>query len=305
MASKSSVAVIIPTHNRLKLLPEVLDSILAQTVPTEIFVMDDASSDGTEAAIREKYPNVIYHRENIGKGPTFQRNKAAALTQADILCTIDDDCVLKSPKTLEQTLEAFDHPRVGAVTIPFINILQNPRVSSMTPNRDEIFATYEYFGGMIAFRRDVFLGVNGYRTFYFMHVEESDLMIRMLAAGYIVRLGWGDPLHHLESPLRNSPRLDRQEARNYVLFSYYNVPWPNLPSHLAATAMLSLRNGFRRKHPLRAVYGLGLGFAAIAHEWNSRSPVSREIYRLARSMKNREYVPLKELEPFLPPPRKF
>jgi glycosyltransferase involved in cell wall biosynthesis len=305
VASKFSVAVIIPTHNRLKLLPQVLDSIFAQSVPLEILVMDDASSDGTESAIREKYPKVIYHRENISRGPTFQRNKAAALTQADILCTIDDDCILQSPKTVEQTLDAFDHPRVAAVTMPFVNILQNPTVRSVAPNRDEIFASYDYFGGMVALRRDVYRGLGGYRPFYFIQVEEPDLMIRMLQAGYIVRLGWADPLHHLESHMRDTPGRDRQGPRNYILFSYYNVPWPNFPLHLTATAILCMRHGFRIKHPIRAAQGLGQGFAGIIHEWGSRSPVPQEIYRLARDLKKQNYIPLREMESFLPPLRKF
>ena len=38
--------------------------------------------------------------------------------------------------------------------------------------------------------------------------EESDLCIRMLAAGYVVRLGSSDPIHHFESPKRSFSRMD-------------------------------------------------------------------------------------------------
>ena len=199
------VAVIIPTHNRRDLLKQVLDSVLAQTVAAEVYVMDDASRDETAAMVRAKYPQVFFHREEKGKGPTFQRNKAAAMTRAPILATIDDDCILVSDKTLEQMLEGFDHPRVAGVTLPFINVLADQTVRTAAKKEGPLLATLDYCGGMVALRRDVYLGLGGYRTSYFIQVEEPDLCIRMLQAGYVVRLGWSEPLRHLESPLARCP----------------------------------------------------------------------------------------------------
>jgi hypothetical protein len=66
-----------------------------------------------------------------------------------------------------------------------------------------------------------------------------------------------------------------------------------------------MRHGFRIKHPIRAAQGLGQGFAGIIHEWGSRSPVPREIYRLARDLKKRQSISLREIESLLPPLRKF
>ena len=203
-------AVIIPTHNRIELLAKTIDSVLAQTVQSEIYVMDDACTDGTEAMVRSKYPGVLFHREEKSRGPTFQRNKAAAMTGADILFTIDDDCIVSSPNTFAQTLEAFDHSRIGAVTIPFINVLQDQKLHSAAPDRVSVVATHDYFGGMVAIRRNIFHHVGGYRSFLFIQVEEPDLTIRLLQAGYIVRLGWADPIQHMESPLRNRPGRHRQ-----------------------------------------------------------------------------------------------
>src|ERR1017187_4370293 len=80
-----AVAVIVPTHNRIELLPKVLNSILAQTVSSEIYVMDDGSSDGTEAMVRRDFPQIHFYREEIPKGPTFQRNKGVEQTQAEFL----------------------------------------------------------------------------------------------------------------------------------------------------------------------------------------------------------------------------
>jgi glycosyltransferase involved in cell wall biosynthesis len=263
--------------------------------------MDDASSDETPRRIPRDYPQIHYHREERNRGPCYMRNKGVSLSDAEIIFTIDDDCVLTSPRTIEQTLAGFDPPRVGAVTVPFINVRENRTVLSAAPDPAAVVATFFYYGGMIAFRRDVYLAVGGYRDFMFMHVEELDLMTRMLAAGYVVRLGSADPLEHFESPLRDSPRLHKLGPRNAVLYSFYNVPWPDFPVHLAGTMLACIRRGFQHGHPIMVLEGLGQGFAGVAHEWSQRDPVPRDVYKLSRVLKRRGEMPLMEMEASLPP----
>jgi succinoglycan biosynthesis protein ExoU len=90
--SGATVATIIPTRNRVDVLSDVIRAVQAQTIPSEIFVMDDASTDETATRIPKEFPQVRYFREEKNKGPTFQRNKAAAMTKARFLVTVDDDC---------------------------------------------------------------------------------------------------------------------------------------------------------------------------------------------------------------------
>src|SRR5205085_1470900 len=52
LAAMSTVTAIIPTYNRAALLPRAIRSVLAQTHrPLELIVVDDGSSDGTEAVV--------------------------------------------------------------------------------------------------------------------------------------------------------------------------------------------------------------------------------------------------------------
>jgi glycosyltransferase involved in cell wall biosynthesis len=293
-------AVIIPTHNRIELLKKTLDALLAQTLKAEIFVMDDASSDQTSTIIPRDYPQVRYYREETAHGPTFQRNKAASLTDAQIIFTIDDDCLPTSPKVLEETVAAFDHPRIAAVTLPFVNVLRDKGVHSAAPGPGT-FASYDYYGGMVALRRDLYLAAGGYRENFYMHVEEQDLTIRLLADGYVVKLGTTVQIEHHEPAQRDRPALDRSGSRNAVLFSFYHVPWPYFPVHLLGTVAVCIRRGFSIGHPFRATHGLLQGFAAIVPQWRNRKPVSREIYKLSRELKRRGNMPLQELEQRLPP----
>lgn len=292
-------SVIIPTKNRKAILCETVASILEQSVPVELLLMDDGSTDGTQQMLRDRFgehPRLHIHRFETSKGPTIRRNQGAQLARGEVIFTIDDDCTLPGPDTFEQTLAAFDHPRVGAVTIPFINVLKDQTLISAAPDSEKIYATYDFYGGMVAFRRDVFLRLGGYRTHYFMHVEEPDLSVRLLSEGFIVRLGSADPIHHHESPIRESKRLHELGPRNHVLYAAYNVPFPDVVPHLLVTSWRAFAHTLKIRHPGLGLKGIARGWGASICEWPRRRPVSRACYRLSRELKARGWSALDEIE---------
>ncbi|RYX82803.1 glycosyltransferase family 2 protein [bacterium] len=291
--------VIIPTKNRKDILRETVASILAQSIPVELLIMDDGSTDGTSQMLQDEFgsePRVQVHRSPISQGPTIRRNEGAEKAQGEVIFTIDDDCTLPCPDTFAQTLAAFDHPRVGAVTIPFINVLKDKTLISAAPDSASIYATYDFYGGMVAFKRDVFLRLGGYRTYYFMHVEEPDLSLRLLSNGFIVRLGVAEPIHHHESPIRESKRLHELGPRNHVLYAAYNVPFPDVVPHMLITSWRAFAHTLKIRHPWLGVKGIARGWGASLHELPRRRPVSRVCYRLSRELKRRGAVALQEIE---------
>ena len=204
---------------------------------------------------------------------------------------------------VSQTLEELNHPRVGAVAIPCVEVRQNPQLQQRAPEGPGVPVVYSYVGTAHALRRDAFLRLGGYREFLFHQGEEEDYCIRMLAAGYVVRLGRADPIHHLESPRRDFRRMDLYGRRNNVLFAWCNVPMPFLPVHLAGTIVSGLRRGWRVGRPWRMVQGLAMGYAEIFRRWKQRRPVDARVYRLYRELMWRGGAPLSEIEPRLPPLR--
>ena len=56
--------VVIPTLNACELLAEAVASIEAQTVPVEIVVVDNASSDGTLEMLAARFPQVTVVRNS-------------------------------------------------------------------------------------------------------------------------------------------------------------------------------------------------------------------------------------------------
>ena len=290
---------VIPTRYRVEELRGLLRSLHLQTVPVEIHVMDDGDSDAAGEMIRREFPQVHHHRIAANRGPTFQRNRGMELASADIVFPVDDDTLFVSPRTVEQTLTEFDHPRVAAVGIPFVNVRQDQIVRQRAPETDGVQVIHAFVGAAHAIRRDVFLRHGGYREHFFYMGEEGDLCVRMLQAGYVTRLGKADPIHHFESPRRDFRRMDYYGKRNLILYTWHNVPWPYFPIHLAITAARGFWHGLRLGRPLASWAGLADGFGLCLAGKIHREPVRRTTYRLMRRLV-RGSLPLSSVEIQLP-----
>lgn len=85
------ISVIIPTYNRVKLLPRALESVLAQSYQDiELLVIDDGSTDETEQLIKNNYPQVKYlYQQN--RGVSAARNLGISRAQGEWLAFLDSD----------------------------------------------------------------------------------------------------------------------------------------------------------------------------------------------------------------------
>jgi glycosyltransferase involved in cell wall biosynthesis len=163
------VSLVIPTSNRAGELRDLLRSAYEQTVPVEVLVMDDGDSEASGEMIRREFPQVRHQRLGFGRGPAFQRNRGVELASCDIVLSLDDDSVFVSPSTVEQTLAGFDHTRIGAVGIPFVNVRRDRTIRQRAPDASRIWVTHAFIGAAHAVRRDLFLQLRGYRETLFLH----------------------------------------------------------------------------------------------------------------------------------------
>lgn len=98
----NSIAVVIPSFNRLALLQRALDSVLAQTVSVaEIIVVDDGSSDGTTAILQPSYPQVRFLLQE-NRGVSVARNAGIAAAGGDWIALLDSDDVWHPDKIARQ-----------------------------------------------------------------------------------------------------------------------------------------------------------------------------------------------------------
>lgn len=134
------VSVLIPAHNEEETIADAVHSIFSNHYDNlEVIVINDASTDGTEAVLQEllqEYPRLrlLHLRKNMGKAHGL--NLALAMSHGEIIVTLDADSMLDE-RAIEWAVWHFiTFPRVGAVT-------GNPRVR----NRSTLLAkiqTAEY-----------------------------------------------------------------------------------------------------------------------------------------------------------------
>jgi glycosyltransferase involved in cell wall biosynthesis len=289
--------VVITTKDRKDELPVAVRSALEQSVRPEVLVIDDGSTDGTSAMVRSTFPQVRLIRHEESRGYISRRNEGARTASGDVMFSIDDDAAFSTPRAIQQTLEDFSSERVGAVAIPYVDVLRDEQVRQMAPDSKSVYVTDSYIGTAHAVRRDVFLRLGGYREHLIHQGEEGDFCIRMLNAGYVVRLGNADPIHHFESPKRNLSRMDFYGARNAVLLAWQNVPFPFLLAHLPVTTVRCLLLTLQPDRFKTRLSGLIDGYRQCFRR--RREPVSWSAYRLARTLRKKGPKPLTELD--LPP----
>ncbi|QSA98980.1 glycosyltransferase family 2 protein [Methylococcus sp. EFPC2] len=109
------MSVIIPAYNAERFLAETLESVYAQTrLPLEIIVIDDGSSDGTEAVAKGfegRTPELIYVKQE-NAGPSRARNTGIGLARGNWLAFLDADDLWLADK-LERQIDVLRlHPEV-------------------------------------------------------------------------------------------------------------------------------------------------------------------------------------------------
>ena len=104
--SDPSISCVIAVYNGADYLAQAVDSVLAQTVGrVQIVVVDDGSTDGTDAVIRS-YGDRIETRRQANQGVSVARNQGAAFSDGELLCFLDADDRLH-PDKLQRQLEAY------------------------------------------------------------------------------------------------------------------------------------------------------------------------------------------------------
>jgi glycosyltransferase involved in cell wall biosynthesis len=287
MAKSIDASLIIPTRNRCDELRRALNSAVKQSVPLEILVLDDCSTDGTTEMIRDEFPQVTVVTSPRQTGYIAQRNRGSFLAHGRFIFSIDDDAEFSSSNVVAQSLVDFDHPRIGAVAIPHIDKGSGTVFPKRSQTEDGHYVTAHFRGTAYAVRRDVFQELRGFRSELIHQGEERDFCLRMLSHGFFTRLGRSEPIIHYESPKRDWRRITRLGRRNDILFAWQNVPFPYMPMHLFGTTVNGVRFGLT--HPqllIPTLLGLQDGYRALMRR-SPRHPVPRSTYCLSRLLVRR------------------
>jgi teichuronic acid biosynthesis glycosyltransferase TuaG len=86
------VSVVIPTYNRIGTVRAAVDSALAQSLPpSEVIIVDDGSTDGTERLFSQASGSLIYKKVEHSGLPAVARNAGIKLATGDFVAFLDSD----------------------------------------------------------------------------------------------------------------------------------------------------------------------------------------------------------------------
>ena len=113
------ISVVIPTHNRVDLLPRAIRSVQNQTYKDiEIIVVSDGSTDGTDNLMEElskKDPRIKYISYHPGHNGNYARNQGIMAAHGEYVAFLDDDDEWLPSKLEEQLKIMESDPEIGLV----------------------------------------------------------------------------------------------------------------------------------------------------------------------------------------------
>lgn len=112
------LSVVIVSFNTRLLLDRCLRAVLlaaGDSISLEIIVVDNGSSDGTIAHLRERYPQVIRLRNRLNTGFAAANNRGLAAARAPLVLLLNSDAFITAT-AIRRALDVLDScPRVGLV----------------------------------------------------------------------------------------------------------------------------------------------------------------------------------------------
>ncbi len=201
----------------------------------EIVVVDNASIDGSTAAVKAAFPDVILieNPTNIG-APAW--NLGFAKAKGDYFIIIDDDSHLEAG--LEEAIDYLNRNR--EVGILALNVVSGPYTSDMWHWKDgqEIIG---FIGCGAILRRETYNKIGGYAEWMFLYVNEWELCLRCINAGYQVRFFEKSRVVHRASKInRTSKRLRVFVTMHEMAIVYKHFP-VNRTAYLWRVAINNLK----------------------------------------------------------------
>ena len=179
-----STCVIIPVYNGEKFITEVLDSVLAQTMPIEeIIVIDDGSTDATKQIIKS-YTRVKYCYQ-INSGVSVARNRGIRESMSEFITFLDQDDLFL-PHKMEVSLKYFkNEPQIDIVRGRFQYIFMDGFTQGRTYT-EPVNPHCNFLVGSAVFRRKVLLEIGGFDE-TLAAAEDIDLWLRMEQANFVIK----------------------------------------------------------------------------------------------------------------------
>jgi len=225
-------AIMITTHNRGADLRRTCAALTSLSpAPDEVLICADGCTDDSASMVRSKFSGFSILENAERQGSVASRDRMLRLATADIVISLDDDSYPIDQDFLARVGQVLDeHPEAAVVSFAEVRDQDcGARTAPENERRGRYVSAYANCGA--AMRRDVYLKLAGFPTFFTHGYEEPDYALQCYAAGLAV---WFEPglvvRHHMSSVNRQIGRRQRLHARNELWSVLLRCPWPYLPA---------------------------------------------------------------------------
>nr|WP_110357242.1 glycosyltransferase family 2 protein [Arenibacter sp. ARW7G5Y1] len=246
------IAVVILNWNGEALLEKFLPSVTEFSKEADIYVADNASTDGSIAFLKNRYPQVGIIRNSGNGGYAKGYNDALPNIDADIYCLLNSD-VEVTKDWLIPIIGEFENNPMAAIVQPkildfkkkghfeyagaaggFIDKFGYPFCRGRIFNEleadngqyNDVKEIFWATGACLFLKKEVFNELNGFDEDYFAHQEEVDLCWRAKNKGYKVFYVGGSEVYHLGGSTLGSmdPKKTFLNFRNSLYSLVKNLP---------------------------------------------------------------------------------
>lgn len=218
----------------------------------EAIVVDNASKDGSAAAVREAFPGATVLRRPSNEGVSA-RNHGFAIARGRYVMIIDDDSY-PDPGVAPRMIRYLDeHPRTAALSGRIV--LPDGRLEAAA-------LPTVLLGGATCLRASALREIGGFCTDFFRQAEEWDLSLRMWGRGYRVERYEDLVFRHQKVAGGRSTSLNaRLDMRNNLVL---------LMRHLPRRARIAYRHDWLLRYGALARHA-GHAWASRLGRWAARA----------------------------------
>jgi len=244
--NKNKLSIIIVNYNGGEYILKTLESIEKHppSLPFEIIVVDNASTDGSCEKVAKSFPSVHLLRleENIGFGRA--NNLGVENSSGDLILFLNNDTYV-TEDALDSMAEFLKNPKVGAVGCKllygngkfqlsfgkdksffreikdkFLGRLLEKFYAFRLRGKKTSFEVDWLCGACIMTRRDVIKTVGGFDETFFLYMEDVDWCKRVREAGYRVLYTTEAEIFHFvgKSVEKEKKRVNWESKKSRILF---------------------------------------------------------------------------------------